>query len=246
MDDPTKGPDRSEPVRLDSASASELNNLIQIVSGTVALLENIWEGTPASEKYFEMLRESVGRAAKVTSQLVQQAGGADPKILLHPALGVLPREKPAPPPAPEKPRCILVVDDEPMALSLSKAVLIQDGFVAVTAQSGFEALDLFRKHPGRFALVLLDLRMPLIDGEEVFHRLRIMDPRATILLNTGFIEQHQLDRMMASGLSGFLRRPYTPNELIEQIEIILARVPEESPTASPFFALADPDPVLVV
>ena len=59
-----------------SKVASELNNLIQIISGTSLLIENIWEGSPGSEKYFEMLRASIERAEQVTAQLVAQAGGA--------------------------------------------------------------------------------------------------------------------------------------------------------------------------
>ena len=203
--------------------ASELNNLIQIVSGTVSQLENIWEGTPESEKYFEMLRVSVGRAAKVTAELVKHIGGTDQKVLLRPARAAarIPAPAPAPPRVPTK-RSVLVVDDEPMALALSKVILTQAGFDVVTAQSGFEALDIFQKNPSRFALVLLDLTMPILNGEETFHRLRAMDPDVAVLLNTGFIEKHHLERMMADGLAGFLRRPYQPSEVIAQIESVLA------------------------
>src|SRR5438105_12624225 len=66
-----------------SKVASELNNLIQIISGTSSLIENIWEGRPGSEKYFEMLRASIERAEQVTAQLVAQAGGADRKRVLR-------------------------------------------------------------------------------------------------------------------------------------------------------------------
>ena len=66
-----------------SKVASELNNLIQIISGTSLLIENIWEGNPGSEKYFEMLRASIERAEQVTAQLVAQAGGATSKGCCH-------------------------------------------------------------------------------------------------------------------------------------------------------------------
>src|SRR5262249_61999346 len=80
--------DHEEPEseRLVPAAASELNNLLQIVAGTVSMLENIWEGTAVSEKYFEMLRNSVDRAAKVTEQLVRSVGGEEHKTILHPGL----------------------------------------------------------------------------------------------------------------------------------------------------------------
>ena len=212
---------KAEHARMDPAAASELNNLLQIVAGTVSMLENIWEGAPGSEKYFEMLRTSVDRAAKVTEQLVHQLGGAEQKILLHPAL----TQRPAVPPRPRVPlqvsRCILVIDDEPMALELSRQTLAQAGFTVVTADSSLEGLDLFLRDPKHFDLVLLDLSMPFMDGEETFHRLRKADPEALVLLNTGFIDRDRLDRMLAQGLSGFLRRPYRPDEAIKQIQSLL-------------------------
>lgn len=203
------------------ATASELNNLLQIVAGTVAMLENVWEGAPGSEKYFEMLRTSVDRAARVTAQLVQTLGGSEQKILFHPALAPPAQAKAAPRTPLKISRCIMIVDDEPMALSLAGQVLSQAGYTVVMTQSGFEALDLFQKYPRKFSLILLDLSIPLMDGEETFDRLRTLDPGVVVLLNTGFIEKDRLARMISNGLAGFLRRPYQPSELIQQIEILI-------------------------
>ena len=216
--------DESSSERGVPAAASELNNLLQIVSGTVSMLENVWEGAPGSEKYFEMLQVSVERAAKVTAQLVQQVGGANETILLHPALAEELKSHGAPRRAKDKvSRCILVVDDEPMALVLGQKILSQAGYTVVVAQSGFDALDLFRANPRKFDLVLLDLTMPFMDGEETFKCIRSIDPQVAVLLNTGFIEKHRLERMIANGLSGYLSRPYRPADVIEQIEIVLQR-----------------------
>src|SRR5438105_15230712 len=66
--------------------ASELNNLIQIISCTSELIENIWEGTEGSDNYFAMLRASILRAEQVMAQLVAQAGGANGNVILHPEL----------------------------------------------------------------------------------------------------------------------------------------------------------------
>jgi len=213
-----------DPEQVVPVAASELNNLIQIISDTVAMLENIWQGAPESERYFDMLRKSVDRAAKVTAQLVQHVGGTEKKIVMHPALnapasGLPPARTPL-----HVSRCILVVDDEPMALMLLNQILSQAGHTVVTAQSGFEALDYFRKEPGRYALILLDLSMPLMDGEETFNHLRAIDPNVVVLLNTGFIENRRLDRMIANGLAGFLRRPYRADEVVTQIQSVLQNV----------------------
>jgi CheY-like chemotaxis protein/sarcosine oxidase delta subunit len=207
-----------------SAATSELNNLLEIISGTSAALENIWDGSEGAQRYFDMLRASVARAAKVTAQLVEHAGGSDKKILYHPELAAFARRRNAPPSSPAKKRSILVVDDEPMVLVLTKHILSDAGFEAVTAQSGFECLDLFRKRPNHFDLVLLDLSMPFMDGEETFNRLRNIRPDAVVLLCTGFVDQERLDRMLAAGMAGFLRKPHRSDELVASIRAILESV----------------------
>src|SRR6266480_2791936 len=128
-----------------SKVASELNNLIQIISGTSSLIENIWEGSPGSEKYFEMLRASIERAEQVTAQLVAQAGGATTKRVLPPDLEQRFDESLIAGAPNQRKHSILVVDDEPKALELLHGVLTEAGYEVSVAQSGFECLDLFRR-----------------------------------------------------------------------------------------------------
>src|ERR1700704_2590009 len=119
--DPSKS---GAPVKSPTAATSELNNLLEIIAGTSAAIEDIWTGNDGSQKYFDMLRTSVDRAAKVTAQLVEHAGGSDKKVLFHPELAAFAKPKNPPPPSLEKKRrSVLGVDDEPMALVLAKRIL---------------------------------------------------------------------------------------------------------------------------
>ncbi|MEY2562329.1 MAG: two-component system, cell cycle sensor histidine kinase and response regulator CckA [Verrucomicrobiota bacterium] len=220
----TDGTHKPSPEDAPTEAASELNNLLEIISGTSAAIENIWAGNDGSEKYFDMLRTSVDRAAKVTAQLVEHAGGADKKVLFHPELSAFAKTKREIPRAPSKARHVLVVDDEPMALVLAKRILTEAGLEVTTAQSGFECLDLFRKQPHQFDLILLDLSMPFMDGEETFGRLRTIRPDVIVLLSTGFIAQERLDRMLAAGMAGFLRKPHRPDELVAHVRSVLESV----------------------
>src|ERR1700738_77019 len=99
------------------------------------------------------------------------------------------------------PRRILVVDDEPAARVLAKRGLSEAGVEVITVQSGFECLEFFRKQPHGFHLVLLDLSMPFMDGEETFRRLREINPNVVAVLSTGFLApaQERIERMLASG-----------------------------------------------
>lgn len=204
-------------------TASELTNLLQIISGTSALIENIWAGNNGSEKYFDMLRTSIHRAEKIVTQLVQNAGGSGHKIVFHPDLAAFVRPVNTPrPPTPKQ--TVLVVDDEKMALALAKRILEEAGYEVATAQSGFECLDLLRSGPRKFNLVLLDFTMPFMGGEETFARLRGIRPEMPVVLTTGFIEQERLDRMIEGGLCGFIRKPYGPKDLVEYVKAMLERI----------------------
>jgi DNA-binding response OmpR family regulator len=125
-----------------------------------------------------------------------------------------------------RPRRILVVDDDPAARVLANRVLSEAGFEVVTVQSGFECLEKFRKQPRWFDLILLDLSMPFMDGEETFRRLRAINPNVVVLLSTGFLAQAQerIDRMLAAGMAGSIRKPHRPDELLARVHAVLEDV----------------------
>jgi CheY-like chemotaxis protein len=205
-----------------SKVASELNNLIQIISGTSSLIENIWEGRPGSEKYFEMLRASIERAEQVTAQLVAQAGGTNRKRVLPSDLEQSFDEALLAGAPNQRKHSILVVDDEPMALELLHGVLTDAGYEVSVAQSGFECLDLFRRDPNAYDLILTDLSMPLMDGEETFQRLRQMSPTVNVVLMAGFVDSARLEKMMNNGLNGFVGKPFAPVEILAVVTSVIS------------------------
>jgi CheY-like chemotaxis protein len=204
-----------------SKATSELNNLLQIISGTSTEIANLSDGSDRSQEYLNMLRASIERAEAVAAQLSKQAGGAEQKVLMQREVASFHRPKTITE-MPRPKQSILVVDDEQMALVLIKRLLTEAGFQVVTAQSGFECLDIVRKQPHGFQLVLLDLTMPFMDGEETFRRLREICADIPVLLCTGFIKQDRLERMMSAGVAGFLRKPLAPNEIVEHVRGLLA------------------------
>jgi len=206
-----------------SKASSELNNLLQIISGTSSEIANLREQNDGSEQYLAMLRATIARAETVAGQLTEQAGGTNHKVMLNPGLAPFVTSKKVAQMPVAKPQ-ILVVDDEEMGLMLVKQLLTAAGYHVTTAQSGFECLDLFRRRPLSYQLVLLDLTMPFMDGEETFNRLREIRPDIPVMLCTGFIQNDRLERLMDAGLSGFLRKPFAPDEIAGQVRSILESV----------------------
>ena len=220
-----------------SKASSELNNLLQIISGTSAMIENTSHDREGSAEYVSMLRASIERAEKLAADLAQGAGGTDKKTLMHPDLVGFVRPKIIQ--SPTAKRSILLVDDEEMALTLVKRVLSDAGFQVTIASSGFQCLDLFRKQPHAYELVLLDLTMPFMDGEETFNRLREIRADIPVVLCTGFIQQERLGRLMSIGLTGFLRKPIAPDEIVSFVRSTLSSLKYSSGDAgSPGVPLA--------
>jgi CheY-like chemotaxis protein len=211
--------DKSAPLAAARGGASELNNLLQIISGTTALMENIWVGRDEAGKYLAMLRETVDRAAELTVQLVEQAGGATGSVIASaeskPIVPLQLRSMDV------KPR-VLIVDDEPAMLTLMHELLLAEGYEAVKAESGCKALDILARDRDACDLVLLDYAMPFMSGEETFRRLRVIAPDLPVILATGFIAKDVLDRMFAGGLAGFIRKPLPPDELLQSIATLLS------------------------
>lgn len=204
-----------------SAASSELNNLLQIIASATSMLDG---ATPENaESYRTMLRDSIQRAERLASGLATHAGGTDKRTLTQADLAAAGPGKSEDSSKPSK-QLIMVVDDEQMGLTLMKHVLTGAGFEVTTAQSGFECLEQFRQRPFVYALVLLDLTMPFMDGEETFARLKDIRANVPVLLCTGFIQQERLDRLMSSGLAGFLRKPIAPDEIVALVRRTLAEL----------------------
>jgi CheY-like chemotaxis protein len=196
---------------------SELNNLLQIISGSSSALEKTTNTEDAAE-YMQMLRASIDRAELLGRELGSRAGGTAEKTIYN-SDAFLKKKKGNQSPSPRQ--TIMVVDDEKMALILIERLLREAGYDVVVAQSGFEAIDFFRREPHRFSLILLDFSLPFMDGSEVFRRLREIRNNIPVVLCTGFILQERLSEMMGCGLTGFLRKPVPPDELLAVVRSTL-------------------------
>jgi len=109
---------------------------------------------------------------------------------------------------------VLLVEDEESARELARIVLERAGIEVVEAVDGIEAITIFSADPDAYSCVLLDLTMPNLDGVETYSRLRAIRPDVQVVLCSGFPEQAAMSRFADLGLSGFLKKPYDPDELL--------------------------------
>jgi len=110
-------------------------------------------------------------------------------------------------PTPTGSERILFVDDEPMLLDMVGQMLGRLGYEVVTANGSFEAMELFRKDPDRFDLVIADMTMPKMTGIELAGELLNTRPNIPIILCSGSIDQNLKEKATAAGIREFLAKP---------------------------------------
>jgi PAS domain S-box-containing protein len=108
---------------------------------------------------------------------------------------------------------LLLVDDEATVREVITEIVEQLGFSVLSAADGREALDLYRERREEITVVVLDMTMPHMDGEETFRELRRLNPGVRVILSSGYAEQDVVSRFAGKGLSGFIQKPYTLDEL---------------------------------
>lgn len=111
---------------------------------------------------------------------------------------------------------VLLVDDEETILGLGAEMLNELGFKTITANDGREAIEVFKSTPG-ISMVILDLTMPHMDGEQCFRELRQLDPDIRVIMSSGFNEQEVTQKFVGKGLAGFIQKPYRFSTLKEAI-----------------------------
>ncbi len=111
---------------------------------------------------------------------------------------------------------VLVVDDEEPVRYVCKLILEQHGITVLTAEDGKQALKIYQENRGQVDLILLDMMMPQMSGEETLKLLRDLDDKVRIILSSGFSEQ-DLQRDMEIRPNAFIQKPYLPEELVRTV-----------------------------
>lgn len=116
---------------------------------------------------------------------------------------------------------ILLADDHEMVCRLGKDTLERLGYRVFTASDGAEALELFRKRAAEIDLVILDLAMPKVSGQEVLRSLRKLSPDVCVLISSGNYTEQAVQAVQRDGAIGFVAKPYRPNELARCVRAAL-------------------------
>ncbi len=112
---------------------------------------------------------------------------------------------------------LLLIDDEEVVREMVTEVLTHEGMEVVVAGEGERGLQLFGEHGDGFDVVLLDLSMPGLSGEETFARLSQRAPDVPVVLSSGYDHAEAMRRFQKRSPAGFIQKPYRPEQLLAEI-----------------------------
>ena len=116
---------------------------------------------------------------------------------------------------------ILLVDDEEFILDLAKQTIARFGYTVITALDGETALEFYRKEQGDIDLVILDLVMPGMSGRECLEGLRNIDPRAKVVIASGYSDAGLKEEAIEAGAKSFIGKPYEMRQLLQVVREVL-------------------------
>jgi PAS domain S-box-containing protein len=113
---------------------------------------------------------------------------------------------------------VLVADDEASVRDVASKTLEWYGYRVLEARDGSEAIRVFEEHAEEVALVLLDLTMPVVGGDEVIGALKSRRADVSVIVMSGYGESEVAEKFAGQDVSGFLQKPFTARRLAEDVK----------------------------
>jgi signal transduction histidine kinase/CheY-like chemotaxis protein len=120
---------------------------------------------------------------------------------------------------------VLLVDDEPTIRAILSQGLENAGYKVIEAVDGVDGFGAFVRHRSSISVVLLDLTMPRMNGDEVFEEIRKVAPEVPVILMSGYSQPEATAALADKGLAAFLSKPCSIKDTLAAVQKAMRRVP---------------------
>ncbi len=116
---------------------------------------------------------------------------------------------------------ILIIEDEGFLRDSIAEALENRGFFVIKAKDGIEGISVYSTDHQKISLILVDMMMPVLDGASTVATLKSIDPDVKVIAMSGFVDDEKIEKLASVGVSKILKKPYTENELLSEVQIAL-------------------------
>ncbi len=117
---------------------------------------------------------------------------------------------------------ILVVDDEAMVRQITSSILETHGYRVLTVNDGKEAIKVYKQNREKIKAVLMDMMMPVMDGQACIRALRKVNPDIKVIAVSGLAEKEKLAKVAVTHVKAFLPKPYVAKKLLRTIHEVIS------------------------
>ncbi|MGI8435936.1 MAG: response regulator, partial [Chthoniobacterales bacterium] len=122
-----------------------------------------------------------------------------------------------------QPQTILLVEDEEMLRELGVEILSGEGYRVLQAKDGIEAVEMFATHRDDIGLVVCDLGLPRLGGQEAFMRMKEIRSDVRAIVASGYMEPSLRSEILKAGVIDTIQKPYDFRELVERIQSVIGK-----------------------
>ncbi len=133
------------------------------------------------------------------------------------------REPDVPAPTTNTRRTALLVDDEPMIRDVGVKMMEKLGYRVYSAAGGREAVSFIERHKDEIGIVILDMIMPDMSGEQTYEAIEAVSPGVRVLLSSGYGLDKKIKDLLRLGCAGFIQKPFTMDDLSQKLSQIFAK-----------------------
>jgi len=114
-----------------------------------------------------------------------------------------------------------MIDDEKMMTDVGNEMLNALGYNVLTANSGKEAIEVYRKHMNQIDMVILDMIMPDMGGGDTYDALKEINRNVKVLLSSGYSVEGHANTILNRGCDGFIQKPFDLKLLSQKLREII-------------------------
>jgi CheY-like chemotaxis protein len=127
---------------------------------------------------------------------------------------------------------VMLVDDEPGVLEVTKHMLTHYGYNVITAIHGADALALYPQCKARLGVVIMDMMMPVMDGPNAIRELRKQDPKLKFIAISGLLAGDKIQERIGGEEVAFISKPFASEKLLVSLREVLNEAPKPEAVAA--------------